>query len=119
MSSLVYSPGFADDLFFEPGFDGATHKGLAPFFKLLPPERVGLNGEYDHSGLAKRVARVLHEAFSAQDLEKLSITQRGCVVILSGCVPSPQLLEQCAAIAAGVSGTTAVETIGVKLPVSL
>lgn len=115
MGSLVRSPGFTGDVFFELGSDSATHKGITPFFRLLPPERVGLNGEYDHSGLAKRVDRVLHQVFLPQELENLSITQRGRVVILTGYAPNAYLLQQFADIAASVSGANTVETLGVKL----
>lgn len=115
MSSLVRSPGFTGDLVFEVGSDSAVHRGITPFFRLLPPERVGLNGEYDHSGLAKRVDRALHQAFLPQELERLKITQRGRVVVLAGYAPNACLLRQFVASAASVSGATAVETFGVKL----
>ena len=116
MGSLVRSPEFTGDLVLELGSaDSATYGSVAPFFRLLPPERVGLNGEYDHSGLAKRVDRALNQAFLPQDLEHLSITQRGRVVILTGSAPNALLIQQFAAIAANVSGANAVETVGVKL----
>ncbi|NJN49798.1 MAG: hypothetical protein HC805_08585, partial [Alkalinema sp. RL_2_19] len=49
----------------------------------IPPERVGLNGEYDHSGLAKRVQLALQQRFGAA-IAHLEIAQRGRVVILTG-----------------------------------
>lgn len=80
----------------------------------IPPERVGLNGEYDHSGLAKRVMRALQARFSIQDLEGLRVTQRGKVVILMGSIRSRAALEQLSAIALNVEGAIAVETTGLR-----
>jgi hypothetical protein len=80
----------------------------------LPPERVGLNGEYDHSGLAKRVML----AFQAQPeaiADSIQVIQRGRVVILVGMVANAQVLTRLVAIALSVSGTDTVETYGVQL----
>ena len=84
-------------------------------FKTIPPERVGLNGEYDHSGLAKRVYSVFRNQFSATSLADLRVTQRGRVVILSGRVPNRQILLQMVDTALEVMGTFDVETYGVKI----
>lgn len=85
------------------------------FFKTIPPERVGLNGDYDHSGLAKRVDRTLRQQFPAQYLEQLHITQRGRVVILTGRIQTKALLDQLVATALSVTGANQVETQGVTL----
>lgn len=114
MGSFVHSPGFTDDAL-ALGSDSAPSRESALCFRLLPPERVGLSGEYDHSGLAKRVDRALQQAFLPQELEKLKITQRGGVVVLAGSVPNGCLLRQFVSLAASVSGANAVETLSVKL----
>lgn len=103
MGSLVHFPGFAGALVERPETDIAVHSKLHSFFRSLPLERVGLNGEYDHSGLAKRVDRALHQLFLSQELEQLKITQRGRVVILRGYVLNASLLCKLVAVAAHTS----------------
>lgn len=103
--------GFADyDLQVVDSQAGKLH-----FFRSIPPERVGLNGEYDHSGLAKRVLQELRQRFQAKHLEQLRVTQRGTVVVLSGRIGDRQILEQIATAALGVMGALTVETHGVQL----
>ncbi|WP_421655264.1 hypothetical protein [Leptothermofonsia sp. ETS-13] len=95
-----------------------SYPGLLNFFKTIPPERVGLvglNGEYDHSGLAKRVVQVLHQKFAPQYLEHLHVTQRGAVIVLRGQVHDRQVLTQMVEVAGTVNGTLNVETYGVRL----
>lgn len=86
------------------------HASLTSLFSTIPPERMGLNGEYDHSGLAKRVMVAFQENFALEDLQQLSVAQRGRVVILKGTLPNSNLLTQLVAIARNVHGATDVET---------
>ncbi len=86
---------------------------LDSLFKSIPPERVGLHGEYDHSGLAKRVKHALQSRFLPQELGSLAVNQRGRVVILTGQVASPTLLAQIVDLALGVKGAAYVEAHGV------
>lgn len=76
----------------------------------IPPERVGLNGEYDQSGLAKRVALAFDEDSQFDDIDSLYIAQTGSTVVLKGQVPSQDVLDEMVAIASGVSGATDVNT---------
>lgn len=78
-------------------------------FKTIPPERVGLNGEYDHSGLAKRVMLAFRKSFSSQEIQHLSVAQRGCVVVLRGQVPQT-IIARLIDIASTTHGATDVET---------
>ncbi|MBD1862590.1 MULTISPECIES: phospholipid-binding protein [Trichocoleus] len=78
----------------------------------IPPERVGLNGEYDHSGLAKRVQLAFQQTFSSEQIQALSVSQRGRVVVLKGRV-SQGLLQRLVEIAAKIHGATDVETYAV------
>jgi hypothetical protein len=89
------------------------------WFRTIPPERIGLDGEYDHSGLAKRVFRAYQRRFSGIELEGLRVTQRGKVVLLMGKVPNPQLLDQLVDVALEVEGTSDVETQGIRVDRSL
>lgn len=82
-------------------------------FRTIPPERIGLDGEYDHSGLAKRVFRAYQVKFSGIDLAGLRVTQRGKVVVLMGKVQSHQLLDQLVDAALEIEGASDVETQGI------
>ncbi len=76
----------------------------------IPPERVGLNGEYDQSGLAKRVALAFDQAPGVDDIHTVYVAQTGGTVVLKGEVPSQEILEKLVSVARGVNGATAVET---------
>lgn len=92
--------------------------GLVPLLRILgtiPPERVGLQGEYDHSGLAKRVARLLNEQFSPAEVAHLRISQRGTVVVIVGKIASPRLLSRVVSVALEVRGAADVEVNGVSM----
>lgn len=91
-----------------------AHTMTYSLLNTIPPERVGLNGEYDHSGLAKRVLQAFQAQFTNQDLEGLRVTQRGKVVILMGSLRSTQLLEELISIALSVEGAIDVETRGIR-----
>ncbi|SRR5579883_573753 len=81
----------------------------------IAPERVGLNGEYDQSGLAKRVALAFDEDSSLDDVETLWVAQLGTTVVLKGKVPSQDILDNAIAIARGVSGASDVTTTEVEV----
>ena len=83
-------------------------------FRSIPPERIGLNGEYDHSGLAKRVFQAYRMQFPAAELQDLRVTQRGRVVVLAGMLSDSELLDQLVAIALEIEGAAAVETNGIR-----
>jgi len=91
-----------------------SHTISFSFFSTIPPERIGLNGEYDHSGLAKRVLKAFQTHFSTHDLEGLRVAQRGKVVILMGSISSTKVLERLASIAQNVEGAIDVETNGIR-----
>lgn len=81
----------------------------------IPPERVGLNGEYDQSGLAKRVALAFDEDAELQDVDTLYVAQTGGTVVLKGKVPSQDILSKMVSIARQVEGATSVETNQVSI----
>lgn len=117
MGSLVHFPGSEANQSPEPENVqfSANRACLASLFHSIPPERVGLNGEYDHSGLAKRVSLAIRENFSAEAVASLQVSQRGRVVIFTGKVPNRQLLLNLMRVALTVQGADAVETNGVML----
>jgi osmotically-inducible protein OsmY len=76
----------------------------------IAPERVGLNGEYDESGLAKRVALAFDQDANLTDVDSLWVAQTGGTVVLKGTVPSQDILSQMVSVAQGVSGASSVNT---------
>jgi osmotically-inducible protein OsmY len=76
----------------------------------VPPERVGLSGEYDQSGLAKRVALAFDQDANLADEERLWVAQTGSTVVLKGEVTDQATLDQMVSVAQGVSGCTNVDT---------
>ncbi|MBR8836008.1 MAG: BON domain-containing protein [Stigonema ocellatum SAG 48.90 = DSM 106950] len=76
----------------------------------IPLERQGLNGEYDESGLAKRVALAFDEDGRFDDVDSVYVAQTGSTVVLKGEVPSQDILDELVEIARGVSGATDVST---------
>ncbi|HAG82407.1 MAG TPA: phospholipid-binding protein [Cyanobacteria bacterium UBA12227] len=81
----------------------------------IPPERVGLNGEYDQSGLAKRVALAFDEDPELDDINTLYVAQTSGTVVLKGKVPNKAILDKMVRVAKGVSGATGVETNQVSI----
>jgi hypothetical protein len=84
------------------------------WFKSIPPERIGLNGEYDYYGLAKRVRCHLRQRMGAI-VTALKIHQRGRVIVFSGYLPPAVDLNQVVKLTLMVHGVDAVETQGIIL----
>ena len=82
-------------------------------FRASPPERIGVEGEYDYNGLAKRVKHSFEQAYGEQ-VSRLKVSQRGCVVILTGVVDSRSLLNRLVSIAIKVEGAALVEIYSVQ-----
>lgn len=81
----------------------------------VPPERVGLNGEYDQSGLAKRVALAFDEDSQLDDIDTLWVAQTSSTVVLKGTVPSQDILNKMVSVAKSVNGATNVDTSQVTI----
>ncbi len=77
-------------------------------FRQSPPERIGVQGEYDYNGLAKRVAQCFDQMVG-DEVSQLKVRQRGCVVILTGAISSRCLLNRLVSLAAKVEGAALVE----------
>ena len=87
------------------------------WFSTIPPERVGLHGEFDYYGLSKRVSRCLSTNVDS-GLKRLKVRQRGRVVVLSGQLGSPYQLREVVDLAMSVDGVDEVETDGVAVAVA-
>jgi osmotically-inducible protein OsmY len=71
---------------------------------------MGLDGEFDESGLAKRVALAFDNDSTLDDVETLWVAQLGSTVVLKGKVPSQDMLNKAVSIARGVNGASAVDS---------
>ncbi|MEA5507323.1 phospholipid-binding protein [Halotia wernerae UHCC 0503] len=81
----------------------------------IPPERVGLNGEYDQSGLAKRVALAFDQDQQLDDVDTLWVAQTTSTVVLKGKVPSQDILNKMVSVAQSVDGAIDVDTSQVTI----
>ncbi len=75
----------------------------------IAPEKVGLDGKFDESGLAKRVAKALDDAGISDDVG-LWVAQTGSTVVLKYNDDAKAVLAKAEQVAKGVEGATAVET---------
>lgn len=78
--------------------------------KSIPPEKVGLDGNFDESGLAKRVAKALDDA-NISDQVGLWVAQTESVVVLKYNPDAEAVLAQAKEIALAVEGATDVQTL--------
>jgi hypothetical protein len=76
----------------------------------IPPEKVGLDGKFDESGLAKRVAKALDDA-GISDSVGLWVAQTGSTVVLKYNPDAEGVLAQAEKVAQGVEGASAVNTV--------
>ncbi len=91
-------------------YASATLQGVDRFdLSTIPPERVGLQGEYDYYGLAKRIQARCKERWGRVEAAKVTIKQRGGVILLGGQVECRDRLDELIAIALCTEGTTHVE----------
>ncbi|MBR8829997.1 MAG: hypothetical protein N5P05_000455 [Chroococcopsis gigantea SAG 12.99] len=81
----------------------------------IPAERVGLNGEYDDSGLAKRVVLAFDNESDLADEERLWVAQTGSKVVLKGTVSDQATLTKMISVARGVNGATEVDVTEVTV----
>jgi hypothetical protein len=72
------------------------------------PENMGLEGEFDLAGLAKRVAVALDQTVT--DVESLCIVQQGSTICFRGQVPSQPVLAQIVEVAGRVDGVKQIDT---------
>lgn len=85
---------------------------MLPLLRRIPPERVGLCGEYDYSGLSKRVEHCFRQYCGAEDLVGVQVSQRGAIVVLTGRFATPQVKHELVALALGIEGAVGVEVNG-------
>lgn len=102
-----------------PGITGQYDQNLrekAGMHKPPPaPEHMGVEGEYDPSGLVKRIAIALDNDPAIGDIESLHLIQRGSTISLEGQIPDQATLDHIIRVAGQVDGTRAVETEDVTI----
>lgn len=76
----------------------------------IPAEKVGLDGKFDESGLAKRVAKALDDA-DISDEVGLWVAQKGSVVVLKYNEDAKSVLAKAEQVAKRVDGATDVESM--------
>jgi osmotically-inducible protein OsmY len=74
----------------------------------IPPHKVGLDGNFDESGLAKRVAKALDDN-NISDQVGLWVAQLDSVVVIRYNPDAEEVLELAKQIAAQVEGATEVQ----------
>lgn len=93
----------------------ASTPGAAPTTGTIAPERMGLTGEYDESGLAKRVAFAFDQDAELTDIPSVDVLQTGSTVVLRGLVPNQTLLSKLITVAGAVTGATQVDSSGLAV----
>ena len=81
----------------------------------IPPDCMGLDGEYDPFGLAKRVAKALDERPQTAQVSTLTLEQQGNTIIYDGQVTDHQVLDAIVDVTRRIDGTHAVETDQVQV----
>jgi osmotically-inducible protein OsmY len=112
--------GWFDRLF--PHHDSAPSEAAAPAADAttatataeVPIERQGPDGNYDQSGLAKRVVKAFDDA-GVEDAPHLYVSQTGTTVVFKGNVHKQEIVDQLVEIAKGVAGTAEVDTSAVHI----
>lgn len=108
-SETSMSPGLTGE------YDQARREKAGEHQPPPPPEYMGLEGEYDQLGLAKRVAEAFEQAPHIDEIETLQICQDGNTIVLQGSVPSQDILNALEDVAAKVDGTKGVDTTEVTI----
>ncbi len=81
----------------------------------IPVENMGLEGEYDRFGLAKRVAQALDRQGQLAHLDSLTLVQKGNSIAFWGEIPNQPMLESLVETTSKVDGTHAVDIAGVTV----
>jgi BON domain len=81
----------------------------------IPAAKVGLDGQFDESGLAKRVVLAFDETPDLADEDRLWVAQTSGTVVLKGTVSDQATLNKMVLIASKVNGATSVDTSQVTI----
>jgi hypothetical protein len=81
----------------------------------IPAAKIGPDGYFDESGLAKRVVLAFDNDHEVADIDTVWVAQLSSVVVLQGKVPSREILDKLVAIAQIQDGATGVNTEDVTI----
>ncbi|WP_019508071.1 hypothetical protein [Pleurocapsa sp. PCC 7319] len=81
----------------------------------IAEERIGLDGEYDASGLAKRVAKALDEDSILGGISTVYVAQNDSKIILKGTIPDKSFLDRLVTVAQNVRGVSEVNIEQVQI----
>lgn len=81
----------------------------------LAQERIGLDGEYDASGLAKRVAKALAEDSILSGISTIYVAQNDSNIILKGTISERNFLDRLMTVAQSVQGVGEVDVSQVQI----
>ncbi len=97
---LITGVYYASSTSYVSGFSGLS---------AIPPERVGLQGEYDYYGLAHRIQARFRDYMGKDEKSNIVVKQRGSAIILTGTISRAELLNDLVALAMATDGVTQVE----------
>ena len=81
----------------------------------ISPNKIGLDGEFDENGLAKRVAKAIEGIPNLNDVSRVYVAQAGDTIILKGNVSDRNMLDRVIAVARKVKGVGSVNSDGVTV----
>ena len=81
----------------------------------IAASKIGLDGEFDQSGLAKRVAAAIEEIPNYDQIAQVYVAQTGDNIILKGNVSSQDVLDQIIAKTKQVQGVGSINVDGITL----
>lgn len=81
----------------------------------IPAAKIGLDGKYDSSGLAKRVARALAEDSVLNTVSTVYVAQNGNKIIFKGTIQNADLRDRLLTVAQNVSGVSDVDLSQVEI----
>lgn len=99
----------------DSGYDAELREKAGLREPPVPPEYMGLDGEYDPDGLAKRVALAFDRDPAIAEIETLNIVQEGSTIHLQGVIPNQETLDHMVEVARQVDGSKAIETNQVQV----
>ena len=90
---------------------GSYFSGLSA----IPPERVGLQGEYEYYGLAHRIQALFQDYMGKKEDANIVVKQRGSAIILTGSVSKAELLNDLIDLAMATEGVTQLEVYNILI----
>ena len=78
-------------------------------------ERIGIDGKYDASGLAKRVAKAFAEDSKLKEISTIYVAQNNRKIILKGTISDRNFLDRLVNVAQNVRGVSEVDISQIEI----